>query len=720
MTEELLPTDPSRIGGHRILARLGAGGMGVVYLGRTHSGGLAAVKLIRAEYADEPDFRTRFRREAAAARRVVSPWVAAVSGADTEAASPWLATAFVPGPSLAEAVAAYGALPEHGVRVLGKMLARALTAVHEASLVHRDVKPANVLLAIDGPRLIDFGIARLTDEAALTTAGVVVGTPGFLAPELALGQEREAQAGLGHASDVFSLGCLLAYAATGRPPFGTGPTDALLYRTVHEEPDLDGVPGTTRALLERCLAKNPAGRPTAREIDEGLVEDTPEQVADWLPDAVVRLIARRSGEMLALPDIDATMYEGAPDARTQTEPGGPEPRPSAGRRSFLTLASGGAVLLASGAGLWAASADGGRPVTSAPRPRRWVIGLQADLSGPGRDAGRAQERAARLAVEQFNSRKDKPFTVTLAVADDRGDPGRAVQAARSLADDRDTLAVLGSTADDTTEVAVGVYSGRQVPQLTVSSCTAAYGDQQYPFLLRTSPTYATSTFSSAFMARSLGVERAVVLIDRAGGTAAWQAGSALHGQLAGNRIDAHARVVPRTASRPASVLPEMLERDPDAFFYYGTSDRAATVARALAQRKFDGTRILGFTAADGRFLRQAGRAAEGWEVFAPYIDPADPKVRAFADAHRRRYGGPPQHWAVETYDVTRMVLDRLAGAAEGGRRPTRGALLTLLAKGRYAGVGRTYAFTGQNVTELGSFRYRVAGGRYAYLGHKLF
>ncbi|MFE2139407.1 serine/threonine-protein kinase, partial [Streptomyces sp. NPDC059466] len=269
MTGRLLPTDPSSVGGHRLLARLGAGGMGVVYLGRTEAGALAAVKVIQAEYADEPDFRARFRREVEAARRVVSPWAVPVTGADPDAAAPWLATAFVPGPSLEEAVARHGPLPVRSVRVLAGMLAAALREVHSAGLVHRDVKPANVLLAVDGPRLIDFGIARAADETAITSTDLVVGTPGFLSPE----QAEARGAAVGPASDIFSLGCLLAYAATGRPPFGTGTADALLYRTVHDEPDLTGLGAEEDAedagllpLLRRCLAKDPAIRPTPERL----------------------------------------------------------------------------------------------------------------------------------------------------------------------------------------------------------------------------------------------------------------------------------------------------------------------------------------------------------------------------------------------------------------------------------------------------------------------
>lgn len=183
--ERLLPADPSQLGGHRLLGRLGAGGMGVVYLARTEAGELAAVKVIQPEFAGQAEFRARFRREAASAQSVDSPWVVRVLDADTEAAAPWLATAFVPGPSLAEAVPECGTLPPRVVRVLGKVLARALEAVHGTGLVHRDVKPGNVLLALDGPRLIDFGIAKDAGVTALTAHDAIVGTPGYLSPEQA-------------------------------------------------------------------------------------------------------------------------------------------------------------------------------------------------------------------------------------------------------------------------------------------------------------------------------------------------------------------------------------------------------------------------------------------------------------------------------------------------------------------------------------------------------
>ncbi|MCB5182728.1 serine/threonine-protein kinase, partial [Streptomyces antimicrobicus] len=306
--EPLLAADPSRIGGHRLLGRLGSGGMGVVYLGRTDDGALAAVKVIRAEYADEADFRARFRREAEIAARVDSPWAVRVTGADPDAAEPWLATTFVPGPSLAEAVTAHGPLPGPAVRVLGRALAQALAVMHDQGLVHRDVKPANVLLGTDGPRLIDFGIARGAEHTALTATDVLVGTPGFLPPEQASGRPAEP------AGDVFSLGCLLAYAATGVLPFGTGAVDAVLYRTVHDAPDFGPevlADPDLDALLRTCLAKDPALRPGARELAGALGADAPGDGVGWLPDAVVATVAQRAAALLALPGIEETVADPA-------------------------------------------------------------------------------------------------------------------------------------------------------------------------------------------------------------------------------------------------------------------------------------------------------------------------------------------------------------------------------------------------------------------------
>jgi eukaryotic-like serine/threonine-protein kinase len=281
--EELQSDDPERVGSYLLLARLGAGGMGQVFLGRSPGGRLVAVKVIRAELASDRGFRARFAREIAAARKVSGLFTAAVVDADPEARQPWLVTGFVNGPSLSQAVTEHGPLPTASVLALAAGLAEGLGAVHAAGTVHRDLKPSNVLLAADGPRLIDFGISQAADLTVLTTTGTVIGSPGFMSPEQAEGNA------IGPASDVFSLGAVLVFAATGEGPFGTGTPSAQLYRVVHAEPRLGGLSGEVRPLAERCLAKEPAQRPTAAQFLAELAAAHPSaaDLADWLPPSIL-------------------------------------------------------------------------------------------------------------------------------------------------------------------------------------------------------------------------------------------------------------------------------------------------------------------------------------------------------------------------------------------------------------------------------------------------
>ncbi|MHB1597105.1 MAG: serine/threonine-protein kinase, partial [Streptosporangiaceae bacterium] len=262
--DALLPSDPEYIGRYRLVGRLGGGGMGQVYLARSPGGRSVAVKVIREPLSADPGFRTRFAREIAAARRVSGIFTAPVVDADPDADRPWLVTAYVDGPSLAEAVEQSGPLPADLLVPLVAGLAEGLAAIHSAGLVHRDLKPSNVLLAADGPRIIDFGIARASDATALTHTGTIVGSPGFMSPEQAEGRP------VGPASDIFSLGSVLTFAATGAGPFGSGQPSTLLYRVVHTRPATAGIPAPMRALIERCLAKDPAARPTAESVLAGM------------------------------------------------------------------------------------------------------------------------------------------------------------------------------------------------------------------------------------------------------------------------------------------------------------------------------------------------------------------------------------------------------------------------------------------------------------------
>jgi hypothetical protein len=277
----LQASDARVVAGYQLIARLGAGGMGQVFLALSPAGDLVALKVVLPHLADQPEFRARFRREVMAARSVRGPYVAEVVDADPDGDLPWLATQYVAGPSLAYAVPQCGPLPPPTVTALGAAAVVALMAVERAGLVHRDLKPANVLLGTDGPRIIDFGIAKALDASHLTQTGMLVGTPGFMAPEQIEG------APLNAAADVFSLGAVLGFALTGTGPFGDGPPAALMGRVLYHEPDLSGVPGEWRETLRSCLAKQPVDRPSLTELLERLVPDgrpVAELVGpDWLP-----------------------------------------------------------------------------------------------------------------------------------------------------------------------------------------------------------------------------------------------------------------------------------------------------------------------------------------------------------------------------------------------------------------------------------------------------
>ncbi|MEU3778681.1 serine/threonine-protein kinase [Streptomyces sp. NPDC032472] len=323
--------DPQTIAGYRLAAVLGAGGMGKVYLSHTPGGRPVAIKVIRPEFAEDPEFRSRFGREVKSAERVQGLYTAPVIDSDTDGPVPWLATAYVPGPTLAAAVAEHGALPPQTVLMLVAGIAEALQVIHGAGIVHRDLKPSNVLLASDGPRVIDFGIARAADATSLTASGVAVGTPAFMAPEQAAGRQ------VGPATDVFALGQVAAYAALGAPAYGEGSSHGILYRIVHEEPDLSGLPAELQPLVTRCLAKDPAERPSPAEVLDlcraaagGAGLRRPE---DWLPAGVAAGLAGRPSVPAPVPTVVPTAQSPAAPAKvpqaTQSSAEGQPPVPAA-------------------------------------------------------------------------------------------------------------------------------------------------------------------------------------------------------------------------------------------------------------------------------------------------------------------------------------------------------------------------------------------------------
>jgi Protein kinase domain len=306
----LIPGDPAEVAGYALRARLGSGGMGTVYLSFSRGGRPVAVKVVKRDFADDPEFRRRFAREISAAQQVQGQFTAPVVDADPDAPVPWLATAYIAGPSLQSAVAEHGRFPLFTVFRLLAGAAEGIANVHQAGLIHRDLKPGNVLLAADGPRVIDFGIAHAADSSTLTGKGSAIGTPGYMAPEQIRGKVTEA-------TDVFGLGHLAVFAATGHAAFGEGTAETLFYRILNEPPDLDDCPAELRPVVQRCLAREPADRPGVSEVIDyarAAMRGETMRVLDepWLP-----------------PPVAATLRDYAPGAAppppTQAVQPGPPP-----------------------------------------------------------------------------------------------------------------------------------------------------------------------------------------------------------------------------------------------------------------------------------------------------------------------------------------------------------------------------------------------------------
>lgn len=339
ITTALARSDPKRVGPYRVLGRLGSGAMGVVYLGVARDGTLVAVKVVRPEFADNAEFRKRFAREVAAVRNVHGRYTAPLLAADTDANQPWLATAYVPGGSLQQDIDEHGPYTEDRLWRLAAGLAEALQNIHRAGLVHRDLKPTNILLSSDGPRVIDFGIARAADASHLTSTSVRVGTPSYMAPEQVTGQE------VGPPTDVFALGLVLAFAATGRPPYGEGPAEALRARVVTGEPDLSGLTGAFRSLVHECISKDPRSRPTPEQIVERcLAHVGPESPATTEAVAVVTPPIRHRLAMIAgLAVLTVAIVSAAMQFLPDRPTAGTEPTPSAPGIGAPTMSRGSVV-----------------------------------------------------------------------------------------------------------------------------------------------------------------------------------------------------------------------------------------------------------------------------------------------------------------------------------------------------------------------------------------
>ena len=428
--EPLTDEDPGRLGPYRVHARLGAGGMGRVYLGFSPAGRAVALKVLHAERARDPAFRARFWREVAAVRQVSGAYTAPVLDAGTEEGRHWLATVFVAGPSLLDLVRTDGPLPLPAAWRLAGGLVEALTTVHACGLVHRDLKPANVLLALDGPRVIDFGLSRVVNSQP-TLSGLVSGTPGFMSPEQARGEP------VGPASDVFSLGSLLTFASTGSGPFGLGSPVTIMDRIVHGQPDLAGLPESLRPLAGACLARDQASRPGLAELMAAIAPHVPEAAAgppaSFWPDPVARAIQSHQAS------LGAGTVAGGPDPVPGDDPG-----PAAGRPDHV--------------------------------PGEVAAGRPDDVPGDGA-AGRLEDDDV-IEGRVVPGRVVGGLVVPVSSADGRGALGMAAEGGEALgmaAERREALGIVAEVREPARRGRKRVLDRRQAMSLLACAAVAAVG-----------------------------------------------------------------------------------------------------------------------------------------------------------------------------------------------------------------------------------------------------
>ncbi|MFJ9827175.1 serine/threonine-protein kinase [Streptomyces sp. NPDC101160] len=454
--EPLAAGDPRTVGPYRLLGRLGSGGMGRVFLGRSEGGRTVAVKVVHEEHAQDPQFRARFRREIEAVRRVGEHYTAPVLDADPDAERPWVVTGFVPGPSLEQVVREHGPLPADSVLALALGLLRALQGIHGAGILHRDLKPSNVMLTVEGPRVIDFGIARALEpsvESLLTSTGMVVGSPGFMAPEQVRGES------LGPAADVFALGCVLMYAATGRLPFGHGASNqhAIMFQIVEAEPELHRVEGEElRAFIGRCLIKDPAERPGIEALlaDPALPGEESGRGAvggAWLPPDLVARLARQAARLLDAEALSVELEREAAEAETGEKAG-------AGTGTGARTGSGAGSGAGAGAGVGAGASDTG------------TLGLRPKAAGTATGRTREPRRASRI------------WAVVAAVFVVLGISGTVVKLIDNDADRRDLQGAPGTTATSPSATApagtpsTGTTPTNQAPTTGASSAPPSQGN----------------------------------------------------------------------------------------------------------------------------------------------------------------------------------------------------------------------------------------------------
>ncbi|MEU9025196.1 bifunctional serine/threonine-protein kinase/ABC transporter substrate-binding protein [Actinomadura sp. NPDC048394] len=713
MADPLLPEDPRQVGPYVLAGRLGDGGQGSVYLGRDGHGREVAVKLLHARLGRDPEARRRFVRELEVASRAGGFCTARVLDADVQGDRPYIVSELVHGPSLAELVRARGPLDPGALLRLAIGTATALSAIHRAGIVHRDFKPPNILIGPDGPRVIDFGIARALDSSLITVTSQVVGTPAYMAPEQVAGDAA------GPPADVFAWGGTLLFAATGRPPFPGDSIPALLNAVLNAEADVSALPGPLAELAGACLAKDPARRPTSADV-------------------LFRLLGMAGADLPPGVRPDDLLERGMASATavlTKVAYGPPPPQlaPRRSRRGLLITAGAAAAALAIAVPAGISQLPDGPSAHGATGTTRGTagtvgsgrtggtvkIGVMAPMRGPQAAASAGVWAGAQQAVNEFNAKKPSVHVQLVRLDTVTGADAQDAAAGREAARLK-TAAVVGRFGEEATG-AMPILEAQHIPALSSAAPASASSGGGWTYWHTVVPDMDASVSALAEMMgrRRFATRTRVVVLDDTTQPLAHRLANVFRARA--EALDALVRVVVLRTSPPdyTTVISDVKGLDADAVFYGGLPAAAGPLLKRVRTAGFSGRFYLGLPSLDPRLASGAGKAAEGAVLTCPCSSFAPGGARmpkAFTDFATRyaqaNKGSRPALYAPETYDATWAVLRALE---HGGRTGTQ--INDYLRNIDAPGVTQRIRFTAQGgLTDGVSYAYEVKGGRFTCLG----
>ncbi|MGI8331040.1 bifunctional serine/threonine-protein kinase/ABC transporter substrate-binding protein [Actinomadura scrupuli] len=752
MADPLLPGDPERLGDYELIERLGAGGQGVVFLGRGPDGEQVAVKLLHAQLSRDEGARARFVREASVAERVAGFCTAQVLDTDVAGDRPYIVSEYVPGPSLLAQVQQEGPRSGSDLHRLAIGTATALAAIHQAGIVHRDFKPPNVLMSREGPRVIDFGIARALDAGA-TMSSQVVGTPAYMAPEQVAGGMISPK------TDVFAWGATILYAATGRAPFGADTIPAVMHRVLYSEADVSVLPGGLAELVAACLAKNPEQRPAAADLLFGLLGQVgvvaPPAPADTgIEPALVQGAGYATGQFSATgwarpggpgPDRPpaAPMWtppavpppphappHAPPPGTTPYGPGsygtvpvhGGAPHPGPGKRRIWPWIAAGAaalVVLAVGvpvAAVQLAGGDGTRGTSAesaAPGPVKTVkIAFAGQLTGPSASIGLALQRGAKLAVNEYNATRPR-ISAEFAQYDTQGESAIAATTAHKMVADG-IAAVVGPGFSGESQSAGPILEQAKVPSVSPAASGSGLSTNGWRYWHRIVPSItATARATGELLART-GPERVLVIDDEE--TFTQDTANQVSDVLTAKGIAiTKLRISSRDSDHSAAVA-TLKKSGADAIFYGGFYTPAGTLIKQTRAAGVTARFFLTDYSLAADFVKTAGSGdAEGAILTCGCLNPAaskESRVRDFAGRYRSVYGEAPPYYSAEGYDAASAVLAALK-AGKSTAEEINACLATLDVPGLAQRL--RFAASGDNAAGT-TYAYEVKSGVISLIG----